>query len=314
MTARTCIAPLGGSLEVMPEASLESWVPNARRLPEACHPLGQPDWHSKRIAVLAAFLSNALLTGVLSAATPQGIPDWKVESDQAGAQFGTVSSAGDVNGDGYDDVIVGAATFENGEPNEGAAFVYLGSASGLMTTPSWTAEGNQAGARFGYPVAGAGDVNGDGFDDVIVGAQQYDNGETDEGGAFVFMGSSTGLSSSPIWVTEGNQADAWYGHWVASAGDVNGDSYGDVIVGAPKFTNGEAAEGRAYVYLGSSTGLAATPVWTAESDQAGAWFGECVASAGDVDDDGFSEIIVGSSFFDGGESNEGRAFLYMGSP
>jgi hypothetical protein len=81
-------------------------------------------------------------------------PDWTAESDQAAAQFGVgVSNAGDVNGDGYGDVIVGANYYDNGETNEGRAFVYHGSASGLSTTPDWTAESDQAGAHLGFAVS-----------------------------------------------------------------------------------------------------------------------------------------------------------------
>ena len=76
----------------------------------------------------------------------------------------------------------------------------------LMTSPAWTAESNQADANFGFSVATAGDVNGDGFRDVIVGAQQYDNGETAEGRAFVYHGSASGLSLTPNWTAEANQA------------------------------------------------------------------------------------------------------------
>jgi hypothetical protein len=87
----------------------------------------------------------------------------------------SVASAGDVNGDGFSDVIVGAHLFDQRlRPNEGAAFVYHGSASGLSTTPNWTAESNQGNAQFGVSVASAGDVNGDGFSDVIVGAYMFD--------------------------------------------------------------------------------------------------------------------------------------------
>jgi hypothetical protein len=83
--------------------------------------------------------------------------------------------------------------------------VYHGSASGLSTTPNWTAESNQANAEFGFSVASAGDVNGDGFSDVIVGAWLFDNGETDEGRAFVYHGSASGLSTTPNWTAESNQ-------------------------------------------------------------------------------------------------------------
>jgi hypothetical protein len=108
----------------------------------------------------------------------------------------------------------------------------------LSTTPDWTAESNQAGAQFGFSVASAGDVNGDGFSDVIVGAWLFDNGETDEGRAFVYHGSASGLSTTPNWTAESNQAGAWFGYSVASAGDVNGDGFSDVIVGARLFDNG----------------------------------------------------------------------------
>ena len=79
------------------------------------------------------------------------------------------------------------------------------------------------------------------------------------------------LSSTPTWIAESDQTEANYGFSVASAGDVNGDGYGDVIIGAPFFDNGETDEGRAYVYYGSSTGLTLTPDWTAEGDQPGAF-------------------------------------------
>jgi hypothetical protein len=224
-----------------------------------------------------------------------------------------VATAGDVNGDGFSDVIVAATGYDNGESDEGRAFVYHGSAAGLVTTPAWTAESNQAFADFGYSVATAGDVNGDGFSDVIVGAYRYDNGESEEGRAFVYHGSAAGLAVTPAWTGESNQAFASFGFSVATAGDVNGDGLSDVIVGATGYDNGENDEGRAFVYHGSAAGLAATPAWTAESNQAFADFGNSVAVAGDVNSDGFSDVIVGAAGYDNGESGEGRAFAYHGS-
>jgi hypothetical protein len=89
--------------------------------------------------------------GLTASADINGTPGWTAESDQASSFFGTsVASAGDVNGDAYDDVIVGADFYDNGQIAEGRAFVYHGSAAGLSTSPSWTAEPNQA-----YPVGGA---------------------------------------------------------------------------------------------------------------------------------------------------------------
>ena len=102
----------------------------------------------------------------------------------------------------------------------------------LLTTPAWVEEIDQAYAFFGTSVSTAGDVNGDGYADVIVGADGYDNGEDAEGRAYVYLGSAAGLQSSPFWIEEGNQAGANFGNSVSTAGDVNGDGYGDVIVGA----------------------------------------------------------------------------------
>ena len=239
---------------------------------------------------------------------------WAVESNQSGAFFGvSVSTAGDVNGDGYSDVIVGARLYDDGESDEGRAFVYHGSAAGLETTEAWTAESNQVDADFGSSVSTAGDVNGDGYSDVIVGARLYDNGESNEGRAYVYHGSASGLDAAAAWTAESNQATSRFGASVSTAGDVNGDGYADVIVGARQYDNGESNEGRAYVYHGSMTGLAGTAAWTAESNQVGANFGVSVSTAGDVNGDSCSDVIIGAHQYDGGESDEGRAFLYHGS-
>ena len=237
-------------------------------------------------------------------------PNWTTESNQGGAMFGiSVSSAGDVNGDSYSDVIVGAYQYDNGQTDEGRAFVYLGSAAGLHTTPAWTAESNQGGATFGISVSSAGDVNGDGYDDVIVGASQYGNGQFEEGRAYVYHGSATGLNTTPDWTAESNQADAWFGDSVSEAGDVNGDGYDDVIVGAPLYDNGQTNEGRAFVYLGSTTGLRTSPAWTAENNQANSYFGDSVSAAGDVNGDGYEDVIVGVSNL----NREVSVYVYHGS-
>ena len=232
---------------------------------------------------------------------------WTAEGNQSDARFGfAVSTAGDVNDDGYADVIVGALYYDNGESNEGRAYVYHGSATGLNSMPTWIAESNQAEAFFGISVAAAGDVNGDSYADVIVGAVHFDHGEGDEGLVFVYHGSASGLGAVPAWTAESNQTSAEFGHSVSTAGDVNGDGYADVMVGAPTY-------GRAYVYHGSAAGLGATPAWTGESGQAGGAFGSSVSTAGDVNGDGYSDVIVGAHQYDNGEQDEGRVYVYYGS-
>jgi len=249
-----------------------------------------------------------------SASGLSATPNWVVGSGQDLADFGiSVASAGDVNGDGYSDVIVGARFYDLNKSNEGAAFVYLGSANGLSTTPAWINAANQVAAGYGGSVSSAGDVNGDGYSDVIVGSRFYDNGEVNEGRAFVYLGSATGLSHSAAWVSEGNQAYADYGFSVASAGDVNGDGFSDVLVGADSFDGSFTDEGKAYLYLGSSSGLASTPAWSQTGGQATAAFGSAVASAGDINGDGFSDLLVAAPNFQGSQSAEGRASLYLGN-
>jgi hypothetical protein len=187
----------------------------------------------------------------------------QLESDQVDAFLGwSVSGAGDVNGDGYADVIVGAYSYDAGKTNEGAAFVFLGGASGVAdgnpTTAAAQLESNQMDANLGWSVSGAGDVNGDGYADVIVGAYLYNAGSSDEGAAFVFLGSASGVAdgnpSNAAAQLESDQATANLGVSVSAAGDVNGDGYADVIVGAPYRNKGQSDEGVALVFLGNGDG------------------------------------------------------------
>jgi hypothetical protein len=239
--------------------------------------------------------------------------DWSAVGTQANEGFGnTVDTARDVNGDGYSDVIVGAPFYSSTEAQEGSAFVYHGSASGLSTTANWTAESNQAGAQFGTSVRSAGDVNGDGYSDVIIGAWNYN---ATRGGAFVYHGSATGLgpSGTPAnadWSAIGGVNYA-LGTAVSTAGDVNGDGYSDVIVGAPG--DGDTLTGWAYVYYGSASGLSTTADWTQAGVNTGDNYGFAVSTAGDVNGDGFSDVIIGANYYDNGQTDEGAAYLYYGS-
>jgi hypothetical protein len=238
---------------------------------------------------------------------------WSAESDQDNGLMGIVSSAGDVNGDGFDDVIVGAEGYSNGQTYEGRAYLYLGSAAGLEPAAAWTAESDQVGAGFGGAVSSAGDVNGDGYDDVVVAAPWYDGGHTDEGRVYLYLGSAVGLEPTAAWTAESDQDLSLWGYALSSAGDVNGDGYDDVVVGALWYDNGEDAEGRADLYLGSAVGLEPTPAWTTEGDQIRVFFGSSVSSAGDVNGDGYDDVVVAAPDYDDDDIDEGQAFLYLGS-
>jgi hypothetical protein len=110
-----------------------------------------------------------------------------VESNQADARLGIVSGAGDVNGDGYDDVIIGTPNYLAGF-YFGVAFVYSGGASGISESPGAKVQSDQSGSNLGNNVSGAGDVDNDGFADVILAASAYDHDQKDEGVAFIYHG------------------------------------------------------------------------------------------------------------------------------
>ena len=241
-------------------------------------------------------------------------PVWVADGDQAGARFGTVAPAGDVNGDGYDDLIVGAYDYDDPESDEGKVYLYLGASAGLSPTSSWSAQCDRPGAHFGDKLSGVGDVNGDGYDDVLIGAGGYTRTLTEQGAAFLYLGGPGGLAAQPAWVMEGDQPGGDFGACAQPAGDVNGDGYADVILGAWLYDSGQADEGKAFVYMGSDTGLARTPAWTGESNSVGAAYGYFCTTAGDLNGDGYDDVVVGARRLTaGGQSSRGRAYVYYGS-
>jgi hypothetical protein len=213
----------------------------------------------------------------------------------------SVATAGDVNGDGYDDVIVGAPTYGN---DAGRAYIYLGSIDGPSITPSFTVTGEAVTNYLGGSVATAGDVNRDGYADIIVGASGYNNGT---GRAYVYLGSASGISLTPAFTATGVTTSDAFGLSVATAGDVNGDGYADIIVGAPMYSN---FIGRAYLYLASASGISATSAFTLTGEALMNDFGRSVATAGDVNGDGYDDVIVGAEGYSG---SMGRAYVYLGS-
>ncbi|WP_177194185.1 FG-GAP-like repeat-containing protein [Dyadobacter sp. SG02] len=268
--------------------------------------IGAPKYDNGQSDEGAAFLFPGTAGGLSLAATI-------LQSNQANAQAGTsVSSAGDLNKDGYSDVLVGAPYYDAGQNDEGAVFVYFGGGGGLNTNPNQVLEINQDGANFGISVAMAGDVNGDGYSDILAGAHQYDNGQNNEGAAFLYYGSAAGAGAGAV-VLEANQAGAMMGYAVSSAGDLNADGFSDVLVGARLYSNGELYEGAVFVYRGGAGGLITANPFKVEADQIDARLGHSVATIGDVNGDGFSDVLMGAYQYKQSQTNEGAAFLYFGS-
>ena len=239
---------------------------------------------------------------------------WGAEPGHPGSHFGSaVVAAGDVNGDGFNDVLVGAPHEDAGQIDEGRVYLFYGTASGPSSSPAWIGESNQAGALYGSAVAGLGDIDGDGYDDIAIGAPLYENGQTDEGAVFVYLGSGAGLTATATFVREGGQAGALFGAALGGPGDVDFDGYNDLLVGAPQYTNGQIREGRAMVYFGRDGNLDISPRWTAESNQAEAQFGRAVSFC-DVDGDLESDVAVGAPYYSGTWPEEGRVAIYLGGP
>jgi len=240
-------------------------------------------------------------------------------------QFGSsLAPIGDFDGDGYDDLIVGAPHKNN---STGCAYIVFGRED-LRGTHSISEvafekiRGLLPSRNLGHQVSGTGDVNGDGLDDVVVGAPGDLNAlpmnNTFVGRAHVFFGSKirigTRLVSQANWTLLGEGINHHMGQAVGGAGDVNQDGLMDIIVGAP-YAMGQA--GRAYIIFGSRSRdpftflfASSNGVTRINSASPGSIFGLKVSGAGDVNGDGVDDFMVGSGHND--QQNRGKAYIFFG--
>lgn len=268
---------------------------------------------------LACFvaLSSASLASAKAGPGLPTTPAWQVQCQAPGYWhlYGwRVSTAGDLNRDGFEDLLIGARVFEENYQSEGKLFVYLGSPDGPATTEDWGFASGEEMGMLGWSAAGGGDVNGDGFDDIIAGQINYQNGSVNLGAALAFYGSPGGLGASPDWLVPGlGGSSSCFGMSMDILGDVNADGYDDVVVGADSYYTG-IAEGAAFVYFGSPAGLPTNPTWQASGLPYDGRFGESVAAAGDINGDGYDDLIVGAPLYETLFARYlGRAHVFLGS-
>ena len=231
----------------------------------------------------------------------------------------------DVNADGYDDIIIGMDNYDSAFPDEGAVFVWYGSETGPQASYDWMARGNATYAHFAISLDSAGDVNGDTYDDIIVGAWRYDDNNISH--AYVWYGSDTGLGENGTpanadWTASapypGQTNGIGFGRLVRGIGDVNGDMYDDIMIGAPNYDGGVTDQGTVYVWYGSDSGLGnsgttANADWSAYSAQENSQFGVYGDGVGDLNGDGYDDLAISAYYYDNPEANEGAVFVWYGN-
>jgi len=197
--------------------------------------------------------------------------------------------------------------------------------TGLIVPPvaeefDWLKEGDNANSEFGFWIDGGGDINGDGYDDVIIGAPEYTQAFAGEGAVFIYYGSAAGLADTAGWVQYGEHDSSGFGRCVSIKGDVNDDGYADILIGSHQFENTKKNEGKVYLYLGGPDGADTIAVWTMVGDRKGAKLGESLVFAGDLNHDGFDEICVGAHGWDDDEvlgdlgNKAGKFWVFNGNP
>jgi len=249
----------------------------------------------------------------------------------------SVSDAGDINGDGFDDLIVGALDADPNGTNSGSSYVVFGQASGFSAAMNLsTLNGSNgfrldgvAGDRSGRSISTAGDVNGDGFDDLIVGARYADSNGVNSGSSYVVFGKASGFNAAMNLSTLNGSngfrldgvADDFSGDSVSNAGDVNGDGFDDLIVGAQGAGSNGPYSGSSYVVFGKASGFSAamnlstlngSNGFRLDGEVAYDQSGVSVSTVGDVNDDGFDDVIVGASGTDSNGTWSGSSYVVFG--
>jgi hypothetical protein len=162
-----------------------------------------------------------------------------------------VGGAGDVNGDGYADMLIAERNFaDEGRPERGRVFIFHGGKNGPSSEPDCTVLGPAAYAQFGFHAVGMGDIDGDGFDDVAISAPYYSDGNTKNLGMIeIYRGGPHGCDRTTVWRVIGDRQDAYLGR-LLTAGDLNGDHISDLVALASFWGDAIPHRGLLVAYLG----------------------------------------------------------------
>ncbi|MCC6561906.1 MAG: FG-GAP repeat protein [Xanthomonadales bacterium] len=317
-------------------------VPASQRLPTL------PRRCPLALSITALILSGALVSHAQAQAFPavinlgslNGANGFRLDGAAAGDLSGySVSGAGDINGDGLGDLIVGAHLADPNGTNSGSSYVVFGknapfaatlALSSLNGTDGFRLDGAASGNSSGRWVSAAGDINGDGRDDLTIGAPLADPNGTNSGSSYVVFGKSTefaatltlsALNGTNGFRLDGVAADDRSGRSVSAAGDINGDGRDDLIVGAYRADPNGSQSGSSYVVFGKNTPFAATLALSALNGSDGFrldgvaaedFSGRAVGAAGDINGDGEDDLIVGAFQADPNGSLSGSTYVVFG--
>jgi hypothetical protein len=235
-----------------------------------------------------------------------------------------ISSAGDVDGDGLDDILIGSPYADDAGTESGKAHLVLGASLGAdaeidLADADYIFLGEAQEDSAGYPVSGAGDVDGDGLDDILIGADHNDDGEANAGKVYLVLGASLGADveidlAAADYAFLGEISGDVTPSSLSAAGDVDGDGLDDILIGAFKSDDGGSSSGKAYLVLGSSLGTDAV-IGLADADAAflgegsGDYVGHSVSTAGDVNGDGLDDLLIGAYGNGDGGYMAGKVYL-----